>query len=262
MPKRSSQIRGALQLIRKGNFTAFSDVDLLVVYDDPIREDAYKIVKKTIRLKGLELHVYSLSEYKHVGIYRMNLINSCVFIEHRKEGAVFYVMEMNLRIQRVCGEWFRGGGTPREFYEPSRVEAGSHRFSRFRVGFIMIHQKDSVHLRNWLSQKYYDVLLDMLWDISYDFSGGDDMRFVSSRDIRNNPAVLWKDDETVITVNGKPKAIVMKIDGDPKEILDFIEKIRVQMAVEKLRLFSLEKGLDRLSEDEIEEIVREARKQK
>jgi len=86
------------------------------------------------------------------------------------------------------------------------------------------------------------------------------MRFVSSRDIRNNPAVLWKDDETVITVNGKPKAIVMKIDGDPKEILDFIEKIRVQMAVEKLRLFSLEKGLDKLSEDEIEEIVREARK--
>lgn len=72
--------------------------------------------------------------------------------------------------------------------------------------------------------------------------------------------MLWKDNETVITVNGKPKAIVMKIDGDPKEILDFMEKIRVQMAVEKLRLFSLEKGLDKLSEDEIEEIVREARK--
>ncbi|MGB9900772.1 MAG: nucleotidyltransferase domain-containing protein [Pseudothermotoga sp.] len=50
----------------KGNFTVFSDVDLLVVYDDPIREDAYKIVKKTIRLKGLEPHVYSLSEYKQI----------------------------------------------------------------------------------------------------------------------------------------------------------------------------------------------------
>jgi hypothetical protein len=36
--------------------------------------------------------------------------------------------------------------------------------------------------------------------------------------------VLWKDNETVITVNGKPKAVVMRIDGDPKEILDFIEK--------------------------------------
>ncbi len=38
--------------------------------------------------------------------------------------------------------------------------------------------------------------------------------------------------------------------------------MRVQMAVEKLRMFSLEKGLNRLSEDEIEEIIREARKQK
>jgi len=98
MPKRSSQIRGALQLIRKGNFTAFSDVDLLVVYDDPIREDAYKTVKKTIRLKGLEPHVYFLSEYKQIGIYRTGSINSCVFIEHRKEDAVFYRMEMNLGI--------------------------------------------------------------------------------------------------------------------------------------------------------------------
>lgn len=88
------------------------------------------------------------------------------------------------------------------------------------------------------------------------------MRFVSSRDIRNNPAVLWKNDETVITVNGKPKAVVMRIDGDPKEILDFIERMRVQMAVEKLRMFSLEKGLNKFSEDEIEEIIREARKQK
>lgn len=50
----------------KGNFTAFSDIDLLVVYDDPIREDAYRIVKKTIRLKGLEPHVYSLSEYRQM----------------------------------------------------------------------------------------------------------------------------------------------------------------------------------------------------
>ncbi|PLV56744.1 nucleotidyltransferase family protein [Thermotoga sp. SG1] len=50
----------------KGNFTAFSDVDLLVVYEDPFREDAYKIVKKTIKLKGLEPHVYSLNEYKQM----------------------------------------------------------------------------------------------------------------------------------------------------------------------------------------------------
>jgi predicted nucleotidyltransferase len=50
----------------KRKITAFSDIDLLVVYDDPIREDAYKIVKKTIKLRGLEPHVYSLSEYKQM----------------------------------------------------------------------------------------------------------------------------------------------------------------------------------------------------
>ncbi|WP_461791106.1 hypothetical protein [Pseudothermotoga sp.] len=47
----------------------------------------------------------------------------------------------------------------------------------------------------------------------------------------------------------------MKIDGDPKEVLDFMEKIRVQTAVEKLRLFSLEKGLDKLSEEEVEKYL-------
>ena len=50
----------------KGNFTAFSDIDLLVVYEDPPLEDAYKIVRKTIDLKRLEPHVYSLSEYEKV----------------------------------------------------------------------------------------------------------------------------------------------------------------------------------------------------
>lgn len=93
-----------------------------------------------------------------------------------------------------------------------------------------------------------------------DINGGDNVRFVSSRDIRNNPAVLWKDSEAVIKVNGKPKAVVMRIDGDPKEILDFIEKMRVQMAVEKLRMFSLEKGLNKLSKAEVEKIVREEKR--
>jgi len=50
----------------KGNFTAFSDVDLLVVYKGPVREDAFKIVKKAMKIKGLEPHVYSLNEYKQM----------------------------------------------------------------------------------------------------------------------------------------------------------------------------------------------------
>ncbi len=88
------------------------------------------------------------------------------------------------------------------------------------------------------------------------------MMFISSREIRNNPALLWKDDEAVLTVNGKPKAVVIKIEGDPKKILDLIEKVKVQMAVEELRMFSIKKGLNKLSNDEIEEIIEEVRKER
>jgi hypothetical protein len=68
----------------KGNFTSFSDIDLLVVYEDPIREDAYKMVKKTIRLKGLEPHVYSLSEYKQIEETIAKMIENGVVV-YRKE---------------------------------------------------------------------------------------------------------------------------------------------------------------------------------
>ena len=87
------------------------------------------------------------------------------------------------------------------------------------------------------------------------------MIFISSSEIRNNPELLWKDDEAVLTVNGKPKAVVIKIEGDPKAALDLIEKVRVQMAVEELRMFSLKKGLNKLSNDEIEKIIEEVRKE-
>lgn len=88
------------------------------------------------------------------------------------------------------------------------------------------------------------------------------MIFVSSRDVKANPAVLWKNDEVVVTVNGKPKAIVIKIDGDPKEIFDAVDSVRAQIALEKLRLYSIEKGLDKLTDEEIEKIIREVRSHK
>ena len=88
------------------------------------------------------------------------------------------------------------------------------------------------------------------------------MVFISSREIRNNPALLWKNDEVVLTVNGKPKAVVIKIDGDPKIVLDLIEKVKAQMAVEELRIFSLKKGLNNLSDGEIEKIIEEVRREK
>jgi len=85
------------------------------------------------------------------------------------------------------------------------------------------------------------------------------MIFVSSRDLKSNPAVLWKNNEVVITVNGKPKAVAIRIDGNPREILDMIERARAQLVLEKLRIYSVEKGFDKLSEEEVEEIIEKSR---
>lgn len=46
----------------EGEATAFSDVDVLVVYDDPHREDAFAAVRDALDLHGLEPHIYTTSE--------------------------------------------------------------------------------------------------------------------------------------------------------------------------------------------------------
>lgn len=48
----------------RGNYTVASDVDLLVVYRGPAREDAFARVKKTLGIPSLEPHVYSEDEYR------------------------------------------------------------------------------------------------------------------------------------------------------------------------------------------------------
>ncbi len=42
-----------------GKATAFSDIDLLLVYADPPRDDAYALVRRYVPIRGLEPHVYS-----------------------------------------------------------------------------------------------------------------------------------------------------------------------------------------------------------
>ena len=48
----------------KGNYTAGSDVDLLVIYRGNPRTDAYEIVWKTLRIPNLEPHVYAEEEHR------------------------------------------------------------------------------------------------------------------------------------------------------------------------------------------------------
>jgi hypothetical protein len=46
--------------------TAFSDIDLLVIYSDPPRDDAYQKVRRSMDIPGLEPHVYSETEAAQV----------------------------------------------------------------------------------------------------------------------------------------------------------------------------------------------------
>jgi predicted nucleotidyltransferase len=45
-----------------GRFTAYSDFDVLVVYRGPAQADAYRTVRLSIPLRGLEPHVYGEDE--------------------------------------------------------------------------------------------------------------------------------------------------------------------------------------------------------
>ncbi len=46
----------------RGKQTAFSDIDVLVIYSGLPREDAYKMAKQHLNLRGVEPHVYSEDE--------------------------------------------------------------------------------------------------------------------------------------------------------------------------------------------------------
>lgn len=50
----------------KGRQTIASDVDLLVVYKGKHREDAYKLVRQTLKIPRLEPHVYSEEEHGQI----------------------------------------------------------------------------------------------------------------------------------------------------------------------------------------------------
>lgn len=50
----------------KGNYTAFSDIDLLVVYAGKPRDDAFALVKRTFGLVGLESQVLAEEEFQQV----------------------------------------------------------------------------------------------------------------------------------------------------------------------------------------------------
>ena len=91
------------------------------------------------------------------------------------------------------------------------------------------------------------------------------MQFVSVRDFRSKTAQVWKrldaERELVITSNGRPIAILSAVSPELLEkSLGAIRTARAMMAVDLMQQRSVERGLDRLTLDEINAEIEAVRK--
>jgi antitoxin (DNA-binding transcriptional repressor) of toxin-antitoxin stability system len=89
------------------------------------------------------------------------------------------------------------------------------------------------------------------------------VRFVSSRELRNNPGsvrdVLDQDD-VVLTANGKPFALLVRVEEDDLEdTLQRLRRIRAQQAIARMQRAAHDAGADHLSDEEIDREIRAAR---
>jgi len=78
------------------------------------------------------------------------------------------------------------------------------------------------------------------------------MRFITIRDFRSNSAQiqrdLLKENEMILTSNGKPIAILSATTADGVEkLLNMIRRVRAMEAVDYIQRKSMEKGADRMS---------------
>jgi len=91
------------------------------------------------------------------------------------------------------------------------------------------------------------------------------MKFVTVRDFRIRPGTVWsnleKDEDVVITSNGKPIAILTGVtDVNFDETVKMLRRAKAEIAVSRMRKASLKKGLDKISQKEIESEISSARK--
>lgn len=93
------------------------------------------------------------------------------------------------------------------------------------------------------------------------------MKFVSVRELRASTAQLRedlkKDREIVVTVNGRPFALMTPIEPDTveEEVLA-LRRARAQAALTRARAKAEAEGLDRMSMDEIDAVIASVRRER
>ncbi len=93
------------------------------------------------------------------------------------------------------------------------------------------------------------------------------MEFITARDLRINTGEIWKmltdKRELVVTLNGRPVALLTGISGETLEpTLAAIRRSRGEWAIRKMQEAAVKKGLDRLTDREIEAEIRAVRKER
>ena len=91
------------------------------------------------------------------------------------------------------------------------------------------------------------------------------MKFVPTRSLRINPGAVWRllreERDVVITSNGKPVGILTVADEDSLEdVLATLRQGRAQAAVAEIRRAAMARGVDRLTERQVREVVAKTRK--
>ena len=90
------------------------------------------------------------------------------------------------------------------------------------------------------------------------------MKFVTAKDLRTQAASIWgslpQEQEVVITLNGKPVAIMTATsDTDFEQSLRAIRRARATEAVSSLQQASVRSGRDAITEKDIEAEIQEVR---
>lgn len=92
------------------------------------------------------------------------------------------------------------------------------------------------------------------------------MKFISTRDIRNRPGLIQEQvnkEDLVLTSNGKPVALVLRIENDDLEqTMRVIRQARAMQAVSRMRQRAEELGLDKMTLEEINEEIQAVRRQR
>ena len=93
------------------------------------------------------------------------------------------------------------------------------------------------------------------------------MRYRSVRELRNYSGkikeALKDKEEVVITSNGKPIALMIAVDeASLEEEVEAYRRAKAQMAIERMQRAAVSKEIDRMTIEDINEIITETRKER